>query len=82
MHFEDAAKAHQHLDMVTKLGCEVKQVSTPGHIDLSYRCPNWKSMEVKTHALAEQWLGWLKGSGFDVSHGLTSVASYAEGRSR
>ena len=36
-------------------------------------------MEVKTHALAEQWLGWLKGSGFDVSHGHVD-ASYAEGK--
>jgi hypothetical protein len=79
MHFEDAAKAQQHLDMVTKLGCEVKQGKHAGHIDLSYRCPNWKSMEVKTHALAEQWLGWLKGSGFDVSHGHVD-ASYAEGK--
>jgi hypothetical protein len=78
MHFEDAAKAQQHLDMVTKLGCEVKQGKHAGHIDLSYRCPNWKSMEVKTHA-AEQWLGWLKGSGFDVSHGHVD-ASYAEGK--
>lgn len=79
MHFEDAAKAQQHLEMVKKLGCEVKQGKHAGHIDLSYRCPNWKSMEVKTHALAEQWLGWLKGSGFDVSHGHVD-ASYAEGK--
>lgn len=79
IHFEDAAKAQQHLEMVKQLGCEVKQGKHAGHIDLSYRCPNWKSMEVKTHALAEQWSGWLKGSGFDVSHGHVD-ASYAEGK--
>jgi len=69
LHFDDANKAQQHLDMVKKLGCEVKQGKHSGHIDVSYRCPNWKSMQVETHKLAEQWLGWLKGSGFDVSHG-------------
>jgi len=62
LHFDDANKAQQHLDMVKKLGCEVKQGKHSGHIDVSYRCPNWKSMQVETHKLAEQWLGWLKGS--------------------
>ena len=68
MHFDDAVKAKQHADMVKKLGCEVKQGQHAGHIDLTYRCVEWKSMTVETHALAEQWSGWLKGSGFDVSH--------------
>lgn len=79
MHFDDAAKAKQHADMVKKLGCEVKQGQHDGHIDLSYRCAEWKSMTVATHALAEQWGGWLKGSGFDVSHAHPDP-SYAEGK--
>lgn len=79
MHFEDAAKAQQHVDMVKKLGCEVKQGKHTGHIDVSYRCPNWKSMQVETHKLAEQWLGWLKSSGFDVSHGHVDAA-YTAGK--
>ncbi len=68
MHFDDAAKAQQHAEMVKKLGCEVKQGQHAGHIDLTYRCIEWKSMIVETHALAEQWSQWLAGSGFDVSH--------------
>lgn len=79
LHFDDANKAQQHLDMVKKLGCEVKQGKHSGHIDVSYRCPNWKSMQVETHKLAEQWLGWLKGSGFDVSHGHVAPA-YSSGK--
>ena len=63
MHFEDATKAKQHAEMVKKLGCEVKQGQHSGHIDLTYRCVEWSSMTVETHALAEQWIGWLKGSG-------------------
>lgn len=79
MHFDDAAKAKQHAEMVKKLGCEVKQGQHAGHIDLTYRCTEWKSMTVETHALAEQWSGWLKGSGFDVSHAHPDP-SYAEGK--
>lgn len=78
MHFDDALKASQHLETVRKLGCEVKQGNHAGHIDVSYRCPEWKSLTVKDHALAEQWAGWLKGSGFDVSHCHTDPA-FAKG---
>ncbi len=79
MHFDDAAKAKQHEAMVRKLGCEVKQGQHAGHIDLTYRCVEWKSMSVETHQLADQWSGWLKGSGFDVSHAHPDPA-YAEGK--
>ncbi len=79
MHFDDAAKANQHADMVKKLGCEVKQGQHAGHIDLTYRCVQWKSMAVETHQLADQWSGWLKGSGFDVSHAHPDPA-YSEGK--
>ena len=79
MHFDDAAKAKQHADMVKKLGCEVKQEQHGGHIDLTYRCVEWSSMTVETHALAEQWSGWLKGSVFDVSHAHPD-AIYAKGK--
>lgn len=78
MHFEDTAKARQHVEVVKKLGCEVKQGSHAGHIDVSYRCADWKSLAVKNHDLSEQWAGWLKAAGFDVSHGHTDPA-FAEG---
>ncbi|MGV3484850.1 MAG: hypothetical protein ACO1RT_10575 [Planctomycetaceae bacterium] len=74
MHFDDAAKATQHLATVKKLGCEVKQGNHAGHIDVSYRCPEWKSLTVKDHAVADQWADWLKASGFDVSHSHTDPA--------
>lgn len=78
MHFDDAAKATQHMETVKKLGCEVKQGNHAGHIDVSYRCPEWKTMAVKDHAMADQWSGWLKASGFDVSHSHSDPA-FAEG---
>ncbi len=79
LHFDDAKKATQHADMVKKIGCEFKQGSHAGHIDVSYRCPQWRTMQVANHQLAEQWLTWLKGSGFDVSHGHVDP-SYATGK--
>ena len=67
-HFEDAQKAAQHFQAIQKLGCEVKQTSHAGHVDIVYRCVDWKEMKVANHKLADQWSGWLKGSGFDIHH--------------
>lgn len=69
MHFEDAAKAKQHLAAVKKLGCEAKQGSHGGHIDVAYRTGQWKSLEVANDKLAHQWEAWLKGAGFETLHG-------------
>ena len=69
MEFANADKAAQHLKAVKELGCEAKQVSHDGHIDIVYRCPEWKRISIENHKLAEQWSGWLKGSGFDIHHG-------------
>lgn len=69
MHFEDSATAKQHLAAVKKLGCEAKQDSHSGHIDVSYRASQWKSLEVATDKLAHQWEAWLKGAGFETLHG-------------
>ncbi len=68
LHFEDAAKAQQHVQTLKRLGCEVRQSGHAGHIDVIYRCTEWKTTEFTTHELAEQWDEWLKSSGFDVSH--------------
>ena len=69
MHFEDSVKAKQHLETVKKLGCEAKQDSHSGHIDVAYRASNWKSLEVANDKLAHQWEAWLKGAGFETLHG-------------
>ncbi len=67
-HFDDAQKAAQHFQAIKDLGCEVKQSQHDGHTDIVYRCATWKEMKVANHKLAEQWNGWLQGSGFDTHH--------------
>jgi hypothetical protein len=67
-HFDDTHKAAQHYQAIKGLGCEVKQSQHDGHTDIVYRCTTWKEMKVANHKLADQWNGWLKGSGFDTHH--------------
>lgn len=69
VHFDDVNKAKQQFDTLQKLGCQVKQGGHADHIDVTYICSEWKSLKVADHGLADQWSAWLKGAGFDVSHG-------------
>jgi hypothetical protein len=66
--FEDMQKGKLHLATIKKLGCEAKEVPHSGHMDVSYRCPEWREMELKTHDSAHQWENWLKASGFETKH--------------
>mgnify|MGYP007059433200 CR=1 FL=1 len=67
-HFHDAKKAELHLTTLKRLGCEVKQDAHNGHIDVKYRCPNWRRMLLKTHSAAHRWEKWLTSAGFEAKH--------------
>ena len=66
--FEDADKAETHFKTLKKLGCEVKQERHGGHIDVTYRCPKWREIAVKSHSQAHKWEDWLKDCGFETKH--------------
>ena len=68
LHFDDADLATKHLDTMKMLGCQVKQDSHGGHIDVSYYCPQWKQATVATHSVAHKWEKWLRGAGFETRH--------------
>lgn len=68
MHFDDTKKGGDHFDAVKKLGCEVKKDNHGGHLDVSYRCKEWKAMNVASHNAAHDWEKWLKGAGFETKH--------------
>lgn len=67
-HFEDPAKAKQVHDSLAQLGCEAKTDNHGGHIDVTYRCPEWRSLQAATHDSAHSWETWLKQAGFETSH--------------
>jgi hypothetical protein len=67
-HIHDDKKAKTISGTLTKLGCEVKQDQHNGHIDVKYRCPKWKQLELKSHDEAHKWEKWLKEYGFETQH--------------
>jgi hypothetical protein len=67
-HIHDTKKAETIAATLTKLGCEVKKEEHNGHLDVKYRCPQWKQMELKTHEEAHKWEKWFKEYGFQTEH--------------
>jgi len=47
---------------------ECKQASHGDHIDVTFRCPKWQTLTLKTHAEAHQWQDFLKKIGFETKH--------------
>lgn len=68
LHMHDAAAAEKLVVTLKKIGCEVKQNSHGDHIDVQYRCAEWRSIRLKSHDEAHQWEEWFKGKGFETHH--------------
>ena len=68
IHFDDAQKADIQAKTVKRLGCEVKTGDHGGHVDVSYRCPEWREISLDSHSKAHNWEDWLKASGFETRH--------------
>ncbi len=68
MHLDDEEEAKAIYQILKRLGCECEHADHGNHYDLHYRCPQWKSIELKSHAEAHRWEDWLKLVGFETRH--------------
>jgi hypothetical protein len=67
-HFHDQAQAKTFVDTVSHLGCEAKTGSHGDHIDVNYRCVQWRSLQAASHDSAHAWENWLRQAGFETQH--------------
>ena len=68
VHFDDAQKAASYVKTFKAIKVECKQESHGDHIDVTFRCPKWQTLTLKTHAEAHQWQDFLKKIGFETKH--------------
>ena len=61
-----AAEAEQTVATLKRIGCEVATNNHGDHVDVKFRCPEWRSMKVKTHALQSQWSNWCENQGLET----------------
>lgn len=67
-HIHDVKKAETIVATLKKLGCEVKSHQHNGHLDVTYRCPKWRQLELESHDEAHKWESWLKEFEFQTEH--------------
>jgi hypothetical protein len=65
-HIHDVAKADQLTDILKKLGCEVQKAEHNGHIDVKYRCPQWRQISPETEDEVVRWEKWLRQHSFQT----------------
>lgn len=63
----DGTKATQDtVATLQKIGCEVRQSNHGGHVDISFRCPSWKTVSVQSNDQSQQWHQWLVNNEFET----------------
>ena len=68
VHFKDAKQASSYMQTFKSLHIECKQAKHGDHIDVSFRCPKWQTLTLKSHADAHNWQGFLDKVGFETKH--------------
>ena len=68
VHLHDEAKAKQILNTLRLIGCEVTSKNHGNHLDATFSCPDWRTIELADEPQAHAWQSWLKGSGFETQH--------------
>jgi len=66
LHTASADEAQQTVATLKRIGCEVESNNHGDHVDVKFRCPEWRSMKVKTHALQSQWSNWCEKQGLET----------------
>ncbi len=76
IHGDGAQAAQDTIATLQGIGCEVKQENHGGHVDIVFRCPSWKAINVQDDQQSGQWRQWL------VNHQFETVVLNPAGTTR
>lgn len=66
IHTRNQESVNSNIATLKKIGCEVATNDHGNHVDVRYRCTTWKSMELPSGQLANQWTNWLAAKGLET----------------
>ena len=66
IHADDTNAANDTVGTLKKIGCEVRQSNHGGHVDISFRCPSWKTISVQSDEQSKKWNQWLTNNEFET----------------
>ena len=66
IHRDESQATQDLVHSLEEMGCEVQQNDHGGHIDIRFRCPSWKTVEVTDEEHSQQWRNWLIDNQFET----------------
>lgn len=66
IHTNTEEQAQKELEILQRVGCEVDSQNHDNHIDVRYRCPEWKSIKLASDQLVSQWAVWCQAKGMET----------------
>jgi hypothetical protein len=66
IHAGSTKEAEEIVGSLQKIGCEVTTEQHGDHLDVKYRCVEWKSLELATDQLIAQWSTWFAAKGMET----------------
>ena len=66
IHASSSEQAQEELATLKKIGCEAVSEAHGNHIDVRYRCPEWKSVKLASDQLVSQWAAWCESKGMET----------------
>lgn len=65
-HAHSTPQAEETVATLKKIGCEVTTANHGNHVDVKYRCAEWKSLKLATYQLVNQWSNWCESKGMET----------------
>jgi hypothetical protein len=66
LHADGPQAATELVATLKQIGCEVQESNHGNHTDIGFRCPSWKTVNVRTDADSDQWHQWLVNHEFET----------------
>jgi len=68
VHLHNQAEGAQIINTLELVGCSVATSQHGDHMDATFSCPEWLTIELQTEAIAHSWQNWFRESGFETQH--------------
>ena len=66
IHLHNEVEAKQIVNTLELVGCSVATNKHNDHMDATFSCPQWMTIELPTQAAAQSWQKWFQDSGFEL----------------
>ena len=68
VHLREADQVEEFMGTLRLLNASVSQNNHGNHIDATYSCQQWQTIELPTEQKAHEWQNWLQKAGFETNH--------------